>query len=60
VFVKVKSTLIGREIPNEINLLEAVTKLLIGISDAESPGVFRRWIKRAEKVTDAGGDCLIS
>jgi hypothetical protein len=34
-FGKVKSVLIGREIPDEADLLEAVTEILNGISDAE-------------------------
>jgi hypothetical protein len=40
-FGKVRSALIGREIPDEIDLLEAVTDILNGISDAELQRVFR-------------------
>jgi hypothetical protein len=52
-FGKEKSTLIGHEIPNEIDLLEAVTEILNCISDAEMQGVIRSWIDRIEKVIDA-------
>jgi hypothetical protein len=34
-FRKIKIALIKREIPDEINLLDAVTEILNGISDAE-------------------------
>jgi hypothetical protein len=54
-FGKVKSALIGREIPDETNLLEAVTEILNGISDAELQRVFRSWIGRVDKVIAAGG-----
>jgi hypothetical protein len=43
-FMKVKTALIGREIPGEINLLEAVTGILNSLSDAELQRVFRSWI----------------
>jgi hypothetical protein len=39
-FGKTKSALIRREIPDEINLLEAVTEILNGISEAELQRVF--------------------
>jgi hypothetical protein len=55
---KVKSTLTGWEIPNEINRLEMVNENTDGISDAELQRVFRSWIERVERVIDAGGDCL--
>jgi hypothetical protein len=40
-FGKVRNALIGRGIPDEINLLEAVTEILNGISDAELQCVSR-------------------
>jgi hypothetical protein len=56
-FGKVNITLIGREIPDEINFLEAVTQILNGIADDELQCVFRSWIERVERVIDAtGGD----
>jgi hypothetical protein len=39
-FGKVKSALIGKEIPDEIDRLEAVTEILNGISGAELQRVF--------------------
>jgi hypothetical protein len=57
-FRKVERALIGREIPDEIDFLEAVSESLNGISDAELQRVFRNWIERLEKVIDAGGDYL--
>jgi hypothetical protein len=39
-FGKVKGTLIVREIPDEIGLLEAVSEILNGISDVELPRPF--------------------
>jgi hypothetical protein len=50
---------IGWEISDEIVLLETVTEIVNGISDAELQRVFRSWIKPVEKVIDAGGDSLI-
>jgi hypothetical protein len=49
----VKSALIGQEIPDEVDLLEAVTAILNGISDAELQRVFRSWIERVERAIDA-------
>jgi hypothetical protein len=43
-FGKAKSALIRREIPDKIDLLEAVTEILNGISDAELQRVFRSWM----------------
>jgi hypothetical protein len=57
-FRKVKSALIGREIPDEINLPEDVTVILNGISDTELQCVFRSWIECVERVIDAGRDYL--
>jgi hypothetical protein len=57
-FGKVKSVLIGQGIPNEIDLLEAITEMLNGISAAELQRVFRNWVEDVEKVIDAGGDYL--
>jgi hypothetical protein len=36
VFGKVKSALIGREIPDEIDPCQAITEILNGISDVDS------------------------
>jgi hypothetical protein len=55
-FGKVKSALVGQEAPDEIHLLEAVTEILNGISDAEWQCVFRSWIEGVETMTDAEGD----
>jgi hypothetical protein len=52
--------LIQREIPGELDLLEAVTEILNAISDAELDRIFRSRIKRSERVIDAGGDYLTS
>jgi hypothetical protein len=54
----VKSAPIGREIPNAIDLLEAVTEIVNGISDVKLQRVFRSWIERVERVTDARGNYL--
>jgi transposase len=40
-FWKVKSALTRRETFNEIDLLEAITEIFNGISDAELQGVFQ-------------------
>jgi hypothetical protein len=48
--------LIGREIPDEIGLLEMVTEILKGISDAELQRVFRSSIEPGERVIGARGD----
>jgi hypothetical protein len=58
-FGKAKSALIGREIPDEIDFLEAVNEILNGISDSELRRVFRSWIKCLERVIGAGGYYLI-
>jgi hypothetical protein len=52
-FRKVKSALNEREILDEIDLSEAATKILNGISDAELQRVFANWIKRVEWVMDS-------
>jgi hypothetical protein len=57
-FGKIKTVLIGREIPDEINFLDALTKILNGTSNAELQHVFQNWIKRVERVIDAGGNYL--
>jgi hypothetical protein len=54
-FEKVKGTLIKQEIPDEINLLDAVTEILNGISTGELQCVFRSWIERVESATTAEG-----
>jgi hypothetical protein len=58
-FGKVKSSLVGREISNEIDPFETVTEMLNGIFDAELQRVFRSWIERVERAIDAGGGDLI-
>jgi hypothetical protein len=55
-FGKVKSALIGREIPDKIDLLEAITEILNRISGAEFQRIFRSWIERVEKGIGARGD----
>jgi hypothetical protein len=52
-FGKVKSALIGGD-PDEIDILESVTEILNGISDAELQIFFRSWIKHFERRIDAG------
>jgi hypothetical protein len=47
--------LIGREIPDEISLLDAVTEILNGISTDVLKGVFRSWIECVENVITAEG-----
>jgi histone-lysine N-methyltransferase SETMAR len=58
-FGELKNARIEREIPDEIDLLEALTEILNGISDAELQRVFRIWIECVERVIDAGGNHLI-
>jgi hypothetical protein len=58
IFGKVKTVLIGREILDEIDLLEAVTEILNGISDGELQRVFRNWIERVEMVINTRGDSM--
>jgi hypothetical protein len=55
-FGKVRSALIGREIPDEIDLLEAVAEILHGISNVELQRIFRSWVERVERVIDGGGN----
>jgi histone-lysine N-methyltransferase SETMAR len=55
---KVKSTLIGREIPDEIDFLETITEILNCILDAEMQHVIRSWIDSIEKVIDTEWDHL--
>jgi hypothetical protein len=57
-FWKAKNVRIGRENPDEIDLLEAVTEILNGISDGELQHLFRSRIERVERVIDAAGDYL--
>jgi hypothetical protein len=59
-FGKGKSALIRREIPDEIDLLEAAPEILNSISGSELQRVFRSWIERVENVIDAGRDYLPS
>jgi hypothetical protein len=59
-FGKIKSALSRREIPDESDLLEAVTEILNDISDAELYSVFRSWIERVEGMIDAGANYLTS
>jgi histone-lysine N-methyltransferase SETMAR len=49
-FEKAKSALIGREVPDEIDLLTEVTETLSGMSDAELQRIFRSWIERVKKL----------
>jgi hypothetical protein len=55
-FEKGKRALIGREIPDEIALREAVTDILNGIPGAELQGIFRNQTDGVERVIDAIGD----
>jgi hypothetical protein len=55
-FGTVKSALMRREIPDEIVLLEAVTEILNGISDAELQRVFQDWIELVERAIGAVGN----
>jgi hypothetical protein len=48
-FGRLNGALIGREIPDEIDFLEAATALLNGILDAVLPRIFRSWIERVER-----------
>jgi histone-lysine N-methyltransferase SETMAR len=59
-FGKVKSALIGQEIPDEIGLHEAVTEILGGISGHKLQAVFRNWIECIQDVIDADGGYLSS
>jgi hypothetical protein len=54
-FGKVKGALVGREIPDEVELLDAVIEILSGISHDELQAVFRNWIERVQEVIDADG-----
>jgi hypothetical protein len=48
-----------RAIPDEIDLLKAITEILNGLSDTKWQDVFRSWIERVEMVIDAGrGSCF--
>jgi hypothetical protein len=51
-----KNTLIGLELLDEIDLLEAVPEILIGISDAELQCAFPSRIERVERAMNAVGD----
>jgi hypothetical protein len=57
-FGKIKSQLIGQEIPDEIGLFEAVSDILNAISAAELQRVFRSWIDRTETVIAAEWDYI--
>jgi histone-lysine N-methyltransferase SETMAR len=57
-FGKIKSQLIGQEIPDEIGLFEAVSDILNAISAAELHRVFRSWIYWIERVIAAEGDSI--
>jgi hypothetical protein len=50
--------MIGREIPDEIDLLQATAEILNGISYAELQRVFRSWVERVGRVIDAGKNYL--
>jgi hypothetical protein len=57
-FRKVKNTLIGQEIPDEIALLESATEILYGRSGNELQAVFRNWIEPDQGVIYAHGSYL--
>jgi hypothetical protein len=57
---KRKEWVIGREMPDESDLFEAVTEILNDISGVEFQRVFRSWIERVEKAIDARRDYLPS
>jgi hypothetical protein len=57
-FGKVKSALIRWEIPDEIDLLEATTDILNGISGAELHRAFPCWIAPVQNGIHPGGDYL--
>jgi hypothetical protein len=57
-FGKIKSALIGYEIPDEIGLLEIVTQMLDGIPDEEFKAVFRSWIECVQHMIDANRDSM--
>jgi hypothetical protein len=57
-FGKVKSSLIWRAVPDEIDLLEGVTKILNHILGAKLQRVFRSEIERVQGVIDARGGYL--
>jgi hypothetical protein len=59
-FGRIKNALSGREILDEIGLLEAVTEILNGASDTELQRIFRGWIEGVERVIGAGGDYFTS
>jgi hypothetical protein len=50
-----KGALTGQKIPDEINLLDAVTKILNGISTDELQHVSRSWIERVENAITTEG-----
>jgi hypothetical protein len=52
-FGKIKSSLIGQQIPDEIDLIEIVTQFLDGISDEELQAVFHSWIECVQNIIDA-------
>jgi hypothetical protein len=56
-FGKVQNALIGREIFDEIDLLDVVTEILSRLSHDELHAAFRSWVERAQGVIDANGDC---
>jgi hypothetical protein len=55
-FGKVKGSLLGQEIPDEVGLLDTVIEILNGISHDELPAMFRNWIECVQEVinTNAG------
>jgi hypothetical protein len=59
-FGKVKNALIGREIPDEMDLLESIAGISNDLSNAELQRAFRSWIGRVEKVIAAEGNELRS
>jgi hypothetical protein len=57
-FGKIQSTLIGQEIPDEIDLLEIVIQILDGISNEKLQAIFRNWIEYIQNIIDANGDFI--
>jgi hypothetical protein len=53
-----KNALIGREVSDEIDLLEVVTEIMSGILHDELRAVFRNCVEHVQAVIDANGDYL--
>jgi hypothetical protein len=57
-FGKIKSTLIGQEIPDEIGLVAIETQMLDGILNKKLQTFFRSWIECVQKVIDSNGNYI--